>query len=334
MFRWLSDGFCNIRINAKLSIGFGLILVLTMVIAATGWYSTHSMIERSNKISQISDINSLIKSLGTQYAHYQSHHSQQAAAAIFQTLETIDSLQVLLASLLTTPEELQLLSEQERIIKDYRVHLSRIGERFAVRDSEFAALENTIGLASKQLNDAVNDTVRSSASGQQNVINLQAFRGLFLSIQQLMLNVHAFDYTNDPEKGRSALAGTNIIIGEVDKILATSNGEQQLNLQYAAQTLAQYHQHLQRFSEAVSTSESVGKQLFEADAQLEALNQRLIDYQARKRRAQCPTTDGHQPDSCHCPGGARGMVHHPANRKTVAADLADGRTHRVRRPQP
>ncbi len=282
MLRWLSDCFCNIRINAKLSIGFGIILLLTMIIAATGWYSTHSIIERSDKISQISSINSLIKTLSTQYAHYQRRHSQQAATDIVQTLDLIEAQHLHLASLLTTPEERKLLSQQQLIAKVYRAHLARIGESFANRDSEFSTLENTIGLAGKQLNEAVNDIVRGSGDAQQGVINLQSVRPLFQSIQQLILQVHDFDYTNDPEKGRSALAQINSIINEVGKVHAESKSNPS-NMQQTALALAQYREHLRRFCDEVATSETVGKQLFESSAQLEALNQNLIDYQASKR---------------------------------------------------
>ncbi len=283
MFRWLSDGFCNIRVNAKLSLGFGTVLLLTMVIASAGWYSTQTIVERSDKISQISDINGLITSLGAQYARYQRQHDAPSAARLIETLERIDAQQNKLTAVLNAPEERQLLSVQRGILKDYRAHLVSIGESFAHRDSAFTTLNRSLGLASKQLNDVVNNVVQSPATSQQGFMTLQTIRQLFQGIQQLMIEVYGYDYSNDPEKGRSALAGSQLIIDSVARLSAASAGEQQLNLQHAVATLLQYREQLQDFANEVAISEAAGAQLFAASARLEALSQELIDYQTSKR---------------------------------------------------
>ena len=44
----------NLSVNLKLGIGFGLVLLLTLLIAATGWFGLSRLIERADKITSIS----------------------------------------------------------------------------------------------------------------------------------------------------------------------------------------------------------------------------------------------------------------------------------------
>lgn len=37
MYRWLAEKLGNVSVNRKLSVGFGLVLVLTLLITFTGW---------------------------------------------------------------------------------------------------------------------------------------------------------------------------------------------------------------------------------------------------------------------------------------------------------
>ena len=52
MFGWIS----NIRVSAKLSLGFGLVLGLALLLAATGWYAVVTLTDRGLKVEEIAQI--------------------------------------------------------------------------------------------------------------------------------------------------------------------------------------------------------------------------------------------------------------------------------------
>lgn len=52
MFDWIS----NIRVSAKLSLGFGLVLGLALLLASTGWYAVATLTDRGVKIEKIAQI--------------------------------------------------------------------------------------------------------------------------------------------------------------------------------------------------------------------------------------------------------------------------------------
>ena len=59
----MNSWFGNISVNMKLGLGFGLVLALTCVLALTGWTSLGGLIDRSNWMSDITQLNSSLTKL-------------------------------------------------------------------------------------------------------------------------------------------------------------------------------------------------------------------------------------------------------------------------------
>jgi len=59
MFGWIS----NIRVSAKLSWGFGLVLGLALLLAATGWYAVVALTDRGLKVEEIAQVSDYTKDL-------------------------------------------------------------------------------------------------------------------------------------------------------------------------------------------------------------------------------------------------------------------------------
>ena len=53
----MNSWFANISVNLKLGLGFGLVLILTGLLALTGWTSLGSLIDRSNWMGDIGQLN-------------------------------------------------------------------------------------------------------------------------------------------------------------------------------------------------------------------------------------------------------------------------------------
>ena len=70
MFKRFSQALGNVGVNAKLGLGFGLLVLLTLLIALTGWYSANNMVDRSNKISAIANLSALTKDLRANRLRY------------------------------------------------------------------------------------------------------------------------------------------------------------------------------------------------------------------------------------------------------------------------
>ena len=282
MFRVLSQALSNIRVNAKLALGFGIVLLLTMMIALTGWHSTNSIVERSDKISDIGVLNSLTKDLRIQRLRYQSDRNEQTAAAVTKTIKNIEDNQLHLGKLLTAPDDLRLLSEQGRIVQDYRGYFTALEQSFAKRDVAFASLRQSAEQASKELNESVDEIINSAVS-QDNLQQLLKISQITQQIQQVLLEVYGYSYTNDVNKEHSARAGIEQVISELAGLLANASAQQQANLKQVAQALQHYRSNLQNFATEVEAGLEARKQMIAVGERLETLSQELIESQTHKR---------------------------------------------------
>ena len=57
MYSWLAQMLGNLSVNRKLGIGFGLVLLLTLLITFTGWSGLNSLISRGDKLGAITSVN-------------------------------------------------------------------------------------------------------------------------------------------------------------------------------------------------------------------------------------------------------------------------------------
>lgn len=224
MFRWFNQSLANISIKAKLSLGFGLVLLLTLLISLIGWSGTNNVIERSNKISAISALNTQIKELRVRRLRYQTERSDQTRAAITQALHDIQERQQIVRKMLGVPASLQLVDDQGHLLENYQGHFNSLERTFEDREAGRIKLVQGSEQVSKELNKALDGIANKSAlDGQderQSLHRMQAISQLALKIQQACFEVYSFIYSNDPNKEQGALAAVDKVSTELTKISA------------------------------------------------------------------------------------------------------------------
>ena len=81
----MNSWFGNISVNLKLGLGFGLVLALTCVLALTGWTSLGGLIDRSNWMSDITQLNAGLTKLRVVRLQYMLTNGDETAAQNVQT---------------------------------------------------------------------------------------------------------------------------------------------------------------------------------------------------------------------------------------------------------
>ena len=120
MYRWLAQLLGNISVNRKLSLGFGLVLVLTLLIAATGWNGLVSVIDRGDKLANISQIIGLTKDLRIARLEYERHPEEKTLAEVTRQLTELDNALELSHQQLVSPEDLTLVEQQLNAVAEYK----------------------------------------------------------------------------------------------------------------------------------------------------------------------------------------------------------------------
>ncbi len=140
--------FANIGINLKLGLGFGLVLLLTGLLALTGWMSLSGLIDRSNWMSDITQLNSDLTNLRVVRLQYMLTNGDDAAAqAIVPKLDAFSAQQQKLLSTFKSPENLALLRQQAQSISDYRVSLNKMRAGYKQATAARGDMLRTIGQA-------------------------------------------------------------------------------------------------------------------------------------------------------------------------------------------
>lgn len=81
----MNSWFGNISVNMKLGLGFGLVLLLTGILAVTGWNSLGGLIDRSNWMSDITQLNAGLTKLRVTRLQYMLTNGDETVAQNVQT---------------------------------------------------------------------------------------------------------------------------------------------------------------------------------------------------------------------------------------------------------
>lgn len=287
MFRRFSQALSHISVTAKLALGFGLSVLLTFLIAMTGWHNADTMVERSNKISAIANLSALTKDLRANRLRYLVERNEQNSAAVSGVRQRIQDNLRSLNSMLSNPVDLQLIEEQGRSVEDYRTQFSTLERTFKDREAALAKLVQGADEITEALNEATHDLVSAPVvEGQSDPLRLSQFQAISLlavHIQQARIVVSGFIYTNDPNKEQGSLAAIDQVTAELIKVRDATAPREQTRLTQAEQVLQQYRKDLQIYAAQVHTSLETIDQLAASAVSIEALSQKLIDSQSQAR---------------------------------------------------
>ncbi len=112
------DIFANLSVGKKLLLGFAMVLLLTLAVAATGFVAVDSILNRSAQSTQLATINAAILDARGQERDYALTRSDASAAALRATLDKLNKeLDDLTA--ISSAEELKTLQQIRSDAADY-----------------------------------------------------------------------------------------------------------------------------------------------------------------------------------------------------------------------
>ena len=91
MYRWLTESLGNVSVNRKLGIGFGLVLLLTLLITFTAWTGLTGVMSRGDKLGFIASLNDLTKDLRLARLDYEMRRGEQGPGAVNDLLSQLDT---------------------------------------------------------------------------------------------------------------------------------------------------------------------------------------------------------------------------------------------------
>ncbi|SQF99237.1 methyl-accepting chemotaxis protein [Paucimonas lemoignei] len=233
MLTAVNTTLANISVKAKLSLGFALVLILTCLIAFTGWSGLQSLGERGDKVAEIALLNEQARDLRIARLSYMLNPDTERAATVTTTLGKLQAQTDKMKTLFTTGASLGLIGEVSGAVSIYKTHFNEFVQATQAREAALAAINSQVETMTLDL-EKIQDQARESDADARAMTTQQRL------IQQARSQTQTYTYSAKPEYLPTALAAID----------AARNNLKNLN-QVAPQAIQGIDQSLVAFRTAV-----------------------------------------------------------------------------------
>ena len=291
MNSWLS----NISVNLKLTLGFGLVLLLTCVMAIFDWLSLDKMVDRSNWMSDITRLNTAFTNLRVTRLQYMlTDGDETAAQAVQGSIDAFQEQQKKLIDTFKSQENLVLLKEQQAIIGDYERALVTMRKAYVESAEARAAMDRNAKLAQDAIATLLASTLQLPAAEESRFAMYQTVSEVREQFLLSRYQVRAYIAAPTPATEKAASQQLEKTVDSLEKLnpyFATSAAE---TLRTLTRTMEQYQQALQVYSSTDNTIIDVRKKMTEYGASVLSRSDELYKLQLQRRDIESATANSMQ----------------------------------------
>ncbi|ROM70090.1 methyl-accepting chemotaxis protein [Pseudomonas brassicacearum] len=282
----MNSWFGNISVNMKLGLGFGLVLVLTCLLALTSWTSLGGLIQRSNWMSDITQLNAGLTKLRVTRLQYMLTNGDETAAQNVQTtLDGFVAQQNTLLNSFKSPENVKLLKEQSAVISAYQVSLNKMRSAYRTGNTARDAMGANAEVAYKLI-EAIDSDVRQMALGDERFAQFQAITQAKQAFMLARYEVRGYTANSNADTERKALIQLDDAIASLKPLNEHFSSTRQDELRQLENALTQYRSAVQAFKLATADVVQARKEMTEQGVTIVTLSEQLYQIQLDRRDAE------------------------------------------------
>ena len=282
----MNTWFGNISVNLKLGLGFGLVLVLTSILALTGWTSLGSLIDRSNWMSDITQLNASLTKLRIVRLQYMLANGDEAVAQNVQTtLDSFAAQQQQLVNSFKSPENLKLLNEQKDTITAYRQSLNKMREAYRNGNAARQTMGERADAAGLVI-AALDRSVRQMPESSERFAQYEAVNHAKEEFQVARYEVRGYTGNVNPDTEARAEAQIESAINGLKGLKNVFGEAQQAELTALENALGAYRTALQAYKAANANIVLARQEMTVQGADIVSRSEALYDIQLQRRDAE------------------------------------------------
>ena len=282
----MNTWFGNISVNLKLGLGFGLVLVLTSILALTGWTSLGSLIDRSNWMSDITQLNASLTKLRIVRLQYMLANGDEAVAQNVQTtLDSFAAQQQQLVNSFKSPENLKLLNEQKDTITAYRQSLNKMREAYRNGNAARQTMGERADAAGLVI-AALDRSVRQMPESSERFAQYEAVNHAKEEFQVARYEVRGYTGNVNPDTEARAEAQIESAINGLKGLKNVFGEAQQAELTALENALGAYRTALQAYKAANANIILARQEMTVQGADIVSRSEALYDIQLQRRDAE------------------------------------------------
>ncbi len=269
MYRWLAENLGNVSVKRKLGIGFGLVLLLTLLITFTGWTGMSGIISRGDKLGFISSLNELTKDLRLARLDYEMRRGEQGPGTVNDLLGKLDSGLQTARGLIEQPADAAKVDQQLAAVAEYKRAFADMVQAGANREDARSKLGATADNAVARVAEVEKSMLQGDSVAQFNaVIDLSKL------IQQARFQVRGYTYSGKTEAEQPALDAIDNALKNLETLPAKLPEQHIANLQQATDSLKAYRAAVSQFRDSqVASAKALARMSVQGDILLDVSKQ-------------------------------------------------------------
>ncbi|WP_219266446.1 methyl-accepting chemotaxis protein [Pseudomonas sp. Xaverov 259] len=245
MYRWLAEKLGNVSVNRKLSIGFGLVLILTLLTTFTGWTGLGDVISRGDKLGFISSLNGLTKDLRLARLDFEMRRGEQGTDAVNSLLKQLEDGLKTAETLIEQPDDRALVEQQLEALGQYKKAFGAMVLAGLKREGARSKLGDTADNAVAKINEIEAALLQGDSVTQFNsVVDLSKL------IQQSRFQVRGYTYSGKTEAEQPALDAIDNALKKITDLQGKLPEQYQANLQEAGVSLQAYRAAVSQYRDS------------------------------------------------------------------------------------
>ena len=274
MYRWLAESLGNVSVKRKLGIGFGLVLLLTLLITFTGWTGMSGIISRGDKLGFISSLNELTKDLRLARMDYDMRRGEQGPGAVNELLSTLDSGLQSARGMIEQPTDAAMVDQQLAAVAEYKRAFGEMTQATVQREDARSKLGANADNAVAKVSEVENALLQGDSVAQYNaVIELSKL------LQQARYQVRGYTYSGKADAEQPALTAIDNALKNLESLPSRVPDQHIANLQQATDSLKAYRAAVAQFRDSqVKNAAALVKMSAQGDI-LIAVSKKLTESQ-------------------------------------------------------
>ncbi|CAI8946372.1 Methyl-accepting chemotaxis protein McpQ [Pseudomonas sp. IT-P100] len=261
MYRWLAEKLGNVSVNRKLGVGFGLVLLLTVLITATGWTGLGNVISRGDKLGFISSLNELTKDLRLARLDYEMRRGEQGPGAVNDLLGQLDTGLKTARTLIEQPADVAMIDQQLTAVSEYKLAFAAMTQAGASREDA----RSKLGANADNAVARVTEVEKSLLQGD-NVADFNNVVEVSKLLQQARYQVRGYTYSGKADAEQPALDAIANALNSLESLPSKLPQQHTANLQQASEALKAYRAAVTQFRDSqVATADALKRMAAQGD---------------------------------------------------------------------
>ncbi|WPN98700.1 methyl-accepting chemotaxis protein [Pseudomonas sp. MUP55] len=245
MYRWSAEKLGNVSVNRKLSVGFGLVLILTLLITFTGWTGLGDVISRGDKLGFISSLNGLTKDLRLARLDFDMRRGEQGTDTVNGLITQLDNGLKTAAELIEQPGDKALVEQQQEALNQYKKAFASMVQAGLKREGARSKLGETADNAVLKINAIEKTLLQGDSVSQFNsVVDLSKL------MQQARFQVRGYTYSGKVEAEQPALDAIDNALKKASELEGQLPEQFHANLQEASVSLQAYRAAVSQYRDS------------------------------------------------------------------------------------